>query len=129
MLNYKEIYATLNTVQLRKLGSMIDMALRTRLSAYEVMRFLSKSDIKLNQDQFELFWVIIKYIVKDREHIKEVIHEAMKKEFFDSMNQLIAEQHTISPISDGSDTLDVKLDNIDETDLYYKEQDNGHAQS
>lgn len=119
MLNYKEIYATLNTVQLRKLGSIIDMALRTRLSAYEVMLFLSKSDIKLNNDQFELFWVIVKYIVKNREHIKEVIYEAMKKEFFDSMDQLIAEQHTISPISNGSDALDVKLDNIDETDLYF----------
>ena len=119
-MNYKEVYATLNTVQLRKLGSIIDMALRTRLSAYEVMLFLSKSDIiKLNNDQFELFWVIVKYIVKNREHIKEVIYEAMKKEFFDSMDRLIAEQHTISPISNGSNALDVKLDNIDETDLYF----------
>lgn len=119
MLNYKEIYETLNTVQLRKLGSIIDMALRTRMSAYEVMLFLSKSDTKLDNDQFELFWVIVKYIVKNREHIEEVIYEAMKKEFFDSMDQLIAEQHTISPISNGSDTLDVKLNSIDETDLYF----------
>lgn len=119
MLNYKEVYATLDTVQLKKLGSMIDLALRTRLSEYEVMLFLSKSDIKLNQDQFELFCDIIKYIVKNREHIEEVIYEAMKKEFFDGMDQLMAEQHTISPISDGSNALDVKLDNIDETDLYF----------
>ena len=95
------------------------MALRTRLSAYEVMLFLSKSDIKLNNDQFELFWEIVKYIVKNREHVKEVIYEAMKKEFFDGMDQLMAEQHAISPISDGSDALDVKLDDIDETDLYF----------
>lgn len=92
MLNYKEIYATLNAVQLRKLGLIIDLALRTRLSVYEVMLFLSKSDIKLNQDQFELFCDIIKYIVKNREHIEEVIYEAMKKEFFDSMDRLMAEQ-------------------------------------
>ena len=118
-MDYKEVYATLNTVQLRKLGSIIDMALRTRLSAYEVMLFLSKSDIKLDNDQFELFWVIVKYIVKNREHVKEVIYEAMKKEFFDGMDQLMAEQHTISPISNGSDALDVKLDDIDETDLYF----------
>lgn len=94
MLNYKEIYATLNTVQLRQLGSIIDMALRTRLSAYEVGLFLSKNDIKFNQDQSELCWDIIKYIVKNREHIEEVIYEAMKKEFFDSIDQLIAEQDT-----------------------------------
>lgn len=118
-MDYKEIYATLNTVQLRQLGSIIDLALRTRLSTGEVMLFLSKSNTKLNQDQFELFCDIIRYIVKNREHIKEVIYEAMKKEFFDSMDQLMAEQHTISPISDGSSTLDVKLDNIDETDLYF----------
>lgn len=94
-LDYKEIYATLNTVQLRKLGSIIDLALRTRLSAYEVMLFLSKSDIKLNQDQFELFCDIIKYIVKNREHIEEVIYEAMKKEFFEGMDRLIAEQEML----------------------------------
>ena len=79
-MDYRETYATLNTVQLRKLGSIIDMALRTRLSTGEVMLFLSENDIKLNQDQFELFCDIIKYIVKNREHIKEVIYEAMKKD-------------------------------------------------
>ena len=93
-MDYKEVYATLNTVQLRKLGSIIDMALRTRLSTGEVMLFLSENDIKLNQDQFELFCDIIKYIVKNRERIKEVIYEAMKKEFFESMDRLMAEQDT-----------------------------------
>ena len=93
-MDYRETYATLNTVQLRKLGSIIDMALRTRLSTGEVMLFLSENDIKLNQDQFELFCDIIKYIVKNREHIKEVIYEAMKKEFFESMDRLMAEQDT-----------------------------------
>lgn len=94
-MDYREIYATLNTVQLRKLGSIIDMALRTRLSTGEVMLFLSENDIKLNQDQFELFCDIIKYIVKNREHIKEVIYEATKKEFFESMDRLMAEQEIL----------------------------------
>lgn len=95
MLNYKEIYATLNTVQRRQLRSIIDLALRTRLSVGEVMLFLTKNDVKLNQDQFELFCDIIKYIVKNRERIKEVIHEAMKKEFFESVDQLMAEQEEL----------------------------------
>ena len=55
------------------------------------------------------------------EEHKEMYNTIMdiSQKFADSMDQLMTEQHTISSISDGSDTLDVKLDDIDETDLYF----------
>ena len=99
-LNYKEIYETLNNEQRNALRIVIDRALAMKapseahittasmLALYPV----TYSCLNLNHEQFTLFWYVVRYIILNKEHIKEVIYKAMKKEFFDSIDQLMAEQ-------------------------------------
>ena len=99
-LDYKEIYETLNDEQRYALGKVIDRALAMKASNEAHITTASMLALypvtgdwpNLNCEQFTLFWHVVCYIILNKEHIKEVIHEAVKKEFFDSMGQLMAEQ-------------------------------------
>ena len=99
-MDYKEIYETLNDEQRNALRIVIDRALAMKapseahittasiLALYPV----TSSCLNLNHKQFTLFWYVVRYIILNKEHIKEVIYKAMKKDFFDSIDQLMAEQ-------------------------------------
>lgn len=99
-LDYKEIYETLNDEQRYALGKVIDRALAMKASneahittaSMLALYSVTGSCLNLNQEQFTLFWNVVHYIILNKKHIKKVIHEAMRREFFDSMDQLIVEQ-------------------------------------
>lgn len=99
-LDYKEIYETLNNEQRNALGEVIDRALAMKASneahittaSMLALYPVTGSCLNLNHEQFTLFWYVVHYIFLNKKHIKEVIHEATRKEFFDSMDQLMAEQ-------------------------------------
>jgi len=99
-MDYKEVYETLNDKQRKALAGTIDYAVTSKAADCIVMLLAMKSvlendeDLCLNKYQLMLFNDILVYIIKNREHIKEVIYEAMKKEFFESMDRLMAEQDT-----------------------------------
>ena len=100
-LDYKEVYETLNDKQRKKLADTIDYALISKLpdcvTSFLAMQSVLENDedLCLNRDQLVLFYDISKYIIKNREHIRELIYEAEKKEFFDSMDRLMAEQEML----------------------------------
>lgn len=99
-MDYKEIYETLNDKQRKKLADTIDYALISKLpdciTSFLAMQSVLENDedLCLNRDQLILFHDISRYIIKNRERIRESIYEAMKKEFFEGMDRLIAEQDT-----------------------------------
>lgn len=97
-MDYREIYETLNDQQLKALGKVIDYALKSGwpncVTEFLAMQQVLESDLCLNKNQLLLFNGIVKYIVENRERVYESIYEAMKKEFFESMDRLMAEQDT-----------------------------------
>ena len=103
MLDHKEIYETFNDKQRKILANIINYALKSELPFPNcITNFLAMKavlendeDLCLNKDQLMLFLDIFRYIIGNREHIKEVIYEAIKKEFFESMDRLMAEQEML----------------------------------
>ena len=100
-MNYKEIYETLNDKQRKKLADTIDYALVSKLpdciTSFLAMQSILENDedLCLNRDQLMLFNDVSRYIIKNRERIRELIYEAAKKEFFDSIDRLMAEQEML----------------------------------
>lgn len=99
-MDYREIYKTLNDDQLKVLGAMIDRALRLKnldempvkdAVCLVVYPYIDK-EIGLNTDQLTLFCDIARYIIFRRDHIKELIYETMRKEFFAAMDLLMSKQ-------------------------------------
>ena len=101
-MDYKEVYETLNDKQRKKLADTIDYALVSKLpdciTSFLAMRSVLENDedLCLNRDQLMLFNDILKYIIENRERIRELIYEETKKEFFESMDRLMAEQETLN---------------------------------
>ena len=95
-MDYKEVHETLNDKQRKAFEKAIDYALKPNwpdsVVKILVMRQTFEDDLCLNEDQLLLFLGIIKYILENRERVYESIHEAMKKEFFESMDRLMTEQ-------------------------------------
>lgn len=99
-MDYKEVYETLNDKQRKKLADTIDYALISKLpdciTSFLAMQSVLENDedLCLNKDQLILFHDVSKYIIENRERIRELIHEATKKEFYESIYRLTAEQDT-----------------------------------
>lgn len=101
-MDYKEVYETLNDKQRKKLADTIDYALVSKLpdciTSFLAMQSVLENDedLCLNRDQLMLFNDVSKYIIENRERIRELIYEETKKEFFESMDRLRAEQETLN---------------------------------
>lgn len=99
-MDYKEIYKTLNDDQLKVLGAVIDRALRLKnLDSMPIedaiglvlYPYIDKK-VGLSTDQLTLFCDIVRFIIFRRDHIKELIYETMRKEFFATMDLLMTER-------------------------------------
>lgn len=99
-MDYREIYKTLNDDQLKTLGAVIDRALRLKnldnMSINDAVCLVLHPYVdeatSLNTDQLTLFCDIARYIIFRRDHIKELIYETMRKEFFAAMDLLMSKQ-------------------------------------
>lgn len=99
-MNYREVYTTLNGEQHKKLMAVMDKALlRSKLPDDIIIRWIMQGVYEncpeLNRDQRWLFHDIVEYIVINRDRVRQVIHEAMKKEFFEGIDRLMAEQKSL----------------------------------